>query len=158
MSFQLWTNGGETCPQGTIPIRRTTEKDMLRASSHQRFGRKRRRTATRAIRRDATSSSDHEVFAIHFPLFCSLTDSKLRFVPTWVFITCYDCEWFLQTSLSKQSTNSFKTNTMHHDYVYFPSHSLLPSIDSSWGTLLELTLQASIWTLPIFKCPSHYWC
>ncbi|XP_012571719.1 protein neprosin-like [Cicer arietinum] len=53
-SFQLWTNSGETCPKGTIPIRRTTEEDILRASSIQRFGRK-----PRPVRRDSTSS-DHE--------------------------------------------------------------------------------------------------
>ncbi|XP_023514474.1 uncharacterized protein LOC111778730 [Cucurbita pepo subsp. pepo] len=41
--FQLWSMSGEFCPEGTIPIRRTTEKDMLRASSVQRFGRKVRR-------------------------------------------------------------------------------------------------------------------
>ncbi|KAF8399741.1 hypothetical protein HHK36_015612 [Tetracentron sinense] len=49
--FQLWTNSGELCPEGTIPIRRTSEEDILRASSIQRFGRK--------VRRD-TSSSGHE--------------------------------------------------------------------------------------------------
>ncbi|KAJ4961847.1 hypothetical protein NE237_021757 [Protea cynaroides] len=53
--FQLWTNSGEFCPEGTIPIRRTTEEDILRASSIARFGRK----ISRPIRRD-TTSSDHE--------------------------------------------------------------------------------------------------
>ncbi|XP_059643613.1 protein neprosin-like [Cornus florida] len=53
--FQLWTNSGESCPEGTIPIRRTTEKDVLRASSIRKFGRKLRR----GVRRD-TTSSDHE--------------------------------------------------------------------------------------------------
>ncbi|XP_022945733.1 uncharacterized protein LOC111449872 [Cucurbita moschata] len=38
--FQLWSMSGESCPEGTVPIRRTTEEDMLRASSVQRFGRK----------------------------------------------------------------------------------------------------------------------
>lgn len=54
--FQLWTNSGELCPEGTVPIRRTTEKDVLRANSVQKFGRKLRR----GVRRD-TMSSDHEV-------------------------------------------------------------------------------------------------
>ncbi|XP_077221096.1 protein neprosin-like [Tasmannia lanceolata] len=53
-SYQLWRISGESCPEGTIPIRRTTENDFLRASSIGRFGRK-----TRAIRRDSTSSG-HE--------------------------------------------------------------------------------------------------
>lgn len=55
-SFQLWTVSGESCPEGTVPIRRTTEKDVMRASTLQRFGRK----IIRGVRRD-TMSSDHEV-------------------------------------------------------------------------------------------------
>lgn len=54
-SFQLWSDSGETCPEGTVPIRRTTEEDILRASSIRRFGRK-----PRAVRRDS-SGSGHEV-------------------------------------------------------------------------------------------------
>ncbi|KAL7191924.1 hypothetical protein ACSBR2_023908 [Camellia fascicularis] len=54
-SFQLWRNSSESCPEGTIPIRRTRESEVLRASSIQRFGKKLRRI----VRRD-TTSSDHE--------------------------------------------------------------------------------------------------
>ncbi|CBI28587.3 unnamed protein product, partial [Vitis vinifera] len=53
--FQLWSFSGESCPEGTIPIRRTTEEDVLRASSIGRFGRKVRRH----VRRDS-SSNGHE--------------------------------------------------------------------------------------------------
>ncbi|XP_042500756.1 uncharacterized protein LOC122078724 [Macadamia integrifolia] len=53
--FQVWINSGESCPEGTIPMRRTKEEDILRASSIARFGRK----ISRPVRRD-TSSSDHE--------------------------------------------------------------------------------------------------
>lgn len=55
-SYQLWAESGESCPEGTVPIRRTTEKDVLRASSLRRFGRKLRRH----VRRDSTGSG-HEV-------------------------------------------------------------------------------------------------
>lgn len=55
VDFQLWSLSGESCPEGTIPIRRTTEQDMLRASYVQRFGRKPRRH----VRKDS-SSGDHE--------------------------------------------------------------------------------------------------
>lgn len=55
-SFQLWRQTGESCPEGTVPIRRTTEQDILRASSVQRFGRK----PLKSIRRDSTGSG-HEV-------------------------------------------------------------------------------------------------
>ncbi|TYI94245.1 hypothetical protein E1A91_D02G189800v1 [Gossypium mustelinum] len=54
--FQLWSMSGESCPEGTIPIRRTSEEDMLRASSVGRFGRKRPR---RRVRRDSTNNG-HE--------------------------------------------------------------------------------------------------
>ncbi|KAJ4843803.1 hypothetical protein Tsubulata_009990 [Turnera subulata] len=54
-NFQLWGVSGESCPEGTIPVRRTTEQDILRASSLRRFGRKLRRI----VRRD-TSSNGHE--------------------------------------------------------------------------------------------------
>ena len=57
--FQLWSMSGESCSEGTIPIRRTTEKDLLRASSVRRFGRKPRRR----VRRDSTSNG-HEVGAL----------------------------------------------------------------------------------------------
>ncbi|RHN41642.1 putative neprosin [Medicago truncatula] len=38
--FQLWSLSGESCPEGTIPIRRTTEEDISRAGSIDSFGRK----------------------------------------------------------------------------------------------------------------------
>ena len=38
--FQLWSLSGESCPEGTIPIRRTTEQEILRVDSVSRFGRK----------------------------------------------------------------------------------------------------------------------
>ncbi|KAK6116535.1 hypothetical protein DH2020_049740 [Rehmannia glutinosa] len=53
--FQVWSMSDEFCPEGTVPIRRTSEEDVLRASSVRRFGRKIRRP----IRRDS-SSNGHE--------------------------------------------------------------------------------------------------
>ncbi|KAK4762544.1 hypothetical protein SAY86_008312 [Trapa natans] len=53
--FQPWSASGESCPEGTIPIRRATEQDLLRASSVRRFGQK----DVRRVRRD-TSRNDHE--------------------------------------------------------------------------------------------------
>ncbi|QHO20446.1 hypothetical protein HN51_062797 [Arachis hypogaea] len=58
---QLWTHSGESCPQGTIPIRRTTEQDILRSSSIRRFGRK-----PRGVRRDSTASGhEHAVVFVN---------------------------------------------------------------------------------------------
>lgn len=56
---QLWAQSNEYCPEGTIPIRRTTEKDVLRASSLKRFGRK----IPRGVRHDTTSVG-HEVSTV----------------------------------------------------------------------------------------------
>ncbi|KAA3476063.1 Periplasmic nitrate reductase [Gossypium australe] len=50
----------ENLPEGTVPIRRSTEKDVLRASSIRRYGRTRRRH----VRRDSTGSG-HE-YAVVF--------------------------------------------------------------------------------------------
>ncbi|KAJ0785481.1 putative neprosin [Helianthus annuus] len=55
-TIQLWAESKEFCPKGTIPIRRTTENDVLRASSLRRFGRKRK---IRGVRHD-TMSGGHE--------------------------------------------------------------------------------------------------
>ncbi|XP_074581656.1 protein neprosin-like [Curcuma longa] len=54
--FQAWASSGESCPEETVPIRRTMRQDILRASSIQRFGRK---PAVGALRRDSISSA-HE--------------------------------------------------------------------------------------------------
>ncbi|KAL5201971.1 hypothetical protein ABZP36_012923 [Zizania latifolia] len=56
---QAWWASGESCPEGTIPVRRTTEADLLRASSVGRFGMKPRGAGAGAARRDSTSSG-HE--------------------------------------------------------------------------------------------------
>ncbi|KAK1425889.1 hypothetical protein QVD17_21251 [Tagetes erecta] len=53
-NYQLWSLSGESCPEGTVPIRRTTEQDILRANSIRKFGRK-----IRPVQRD-TSSYGHE--------------------------------------------------------------------------------------------------
>ncbi|KAL8154222.1 hypothetical protein V2J09_011982 [Rumex salicifolius] len=58
-SIQLWSSLGESCPEGTIPIRRTTEEDVLRVGSYRRFGRKPRRFA----RRDSTGSRHEHAVA-----------------------------------------------------------------------------------------------
>ncbi|KAF7838300.1 putative neprosin [Senna tora] len=60
-SFQLWTHSGESCPEGTVPIRRTREEDVVRSSSIQRFGRK-----PRNVRRDSTASGhEHAVVFVN---------------------------------------------------------------------------------------------
>ncbi|XP_042387146.1 uncharacterized protein LOC121979254 [Zingiber officinale] len=53
--FQLWRTSGESCPEGSVPIRRTTEEDILRASSVKRFGRKPAVTMSHD-----SESNDHE--------------------------------------------------------------------------------------------------
>ncbi|KAL2936128.1 hypothetical protein RDABS01_019246 [Bienertia sinuspersici] len=59
-SIQQWAMSGESCPNGTIPIRRTTEEDVLRATNFGRFGRKPRRM----MRRDSEGSGHEHAVAI----------------------------------------------------------------------------------------------
>ena len=73
-NVQLWSISGESCPEGTVPIRRTTEQDMLRASSVKRFGRKPRRH----VRRDS-SSNGHEVSTININ--CTDRGNPRKFSP-----------------------------------------------------------------------------
>ncbi|KAI3696490.1 hypothetical protein L1987_79508 [Smallanthus sonchifolius] len=37
---QLWSSNGDSCPNGTIPIRRTSASDMLRSHSISKYGKK----------------------------------------------------------------------------------------------------------------------
>ncbi|XP_004509630.1 protein neprosin-like [Cicer arietinum] len=53
--FQLWSLSGESCPEGTIPIRRTREEDILRAGSISKFGKK-----LSDFRKDANSDNQVE--------------------------------------------------------------------------------------------------
>ncbi|XP_004516142.1 protein neprosin-like [Cicer arietinum] len=53
--IQLWILSGESCPEGTIPIRRTTEQDLLRAESIDTFGRK-----LHNFRSDSNANNGHE--------------------------------------------------------------------------------------------------
>lgn len=62
VSLQRWTESGESCPKGTIPIRRTTEDEVFRASSVRRFGRK----PTRIVRRDSSGNGhEHAVASVN---------------------------------------------------------------------------------------------
>lgn len=62
---QLWHQNGK-CPEGTIPVRRTKEDDILRASSIKRYGRKKRRTAPqpRSADPDLINQSGHQVIKV----------------------------------------------------------------------------------------------
>ncbi|KAJ4840186.1 hypothetical protein Tsubulata_002934 [Turnera subulata] len=93
-TYQLWAESGESCPEGTVPIRRTTAKDVLRASSIRRFGRKLRRH----VRRD-TSGSGHEVspdlYGDNYPRFFTYWTSD-----AYQATGCYNllCSGFVQTN------------------------------------------------------------
>ncbi|XP_039135537.1 uncharacterized protein LOC120272967 isoform X2 [Dioscorea cayenensis subsp. rotundata] len=56
-NIQLWRVSGKSCPEGTIAIGRTTEEDILRASSIRRFGRK---TISR-VHCDSTASGHEHI-------------------------------------------------------------------------------------------------
>ncbi|XP_038723189.1 uncharacterized protein LOC120014982 isoform X2 [Tripterygium wilfordii] len=62
---QLWQLNGR-CPQGTVPIRRITEEDILRASSIERFGMKRPNTIPRTSPTDFGDDSYVHEYAIAY--------------------------------------------------------------------------------------------
>ena len=65
-SLQLWALSGESCPEGTVPIRRTTKSDLLRASSIERFGKK---PMAASVRRDYASGGHEVISHLLFLLF-----------------------------------------------------------------------------------------
>ncbi|GAB4855803.1 hypothetical protein Ancab_024448 [Ancistrocladus abbreviatus] len=63
-TWQMWHNNGTMCPKGSVPIRRSTVDDVLRAKSLYHFGRKQRRLPLDVARRndapDVVSGNGHE--------------------------------------------------------------------------------------------------
>lgn len=65
----MWHKNGTRCPKGTIPVRRSTVHDVLRAKSLFDFGKKQRRfplTRRRSDAPDVVSGNGHEVRTFHF--------------------------------------------------------------------------------------------
>ncbi|XP_014491483.1 uncharacterized protein LOC106754056 [Vigna radiata var. radiata] len=61
MGMQNWHQNGTLCPKGTVPIRRSTVHDVLRAKSLFDFGKKRRRfSLARSDAPDVVSGNGHE--------------------------------------------------------------------------------------------------
>ncbi|MBA0603152.1 hypothetical protein Gorai_003308, partial [Gossypium raimondii] len=61
--WQMWHRNGTRCPKGTVPIRRSTTRDVLRAKSLFHFGKKQSTTINPTRRADApdvVSSNGHE--------------------------------------------------------------------------------------------------
>ncbi|KAH9728159.1 hypothetical protein KPL70_008918 [Citrus sinensis] len=62
-AWQMWHRNGTRCPKGTVPIRRSTEHDVLRAKSLFDFGKKQHRRIPlhrRADAPDVVSGNGHE--------------------------------------------------------------------------------------------------
>lgn len=62
-AWQMWHRNGTRCPKGTVPIRRSTEHDVLRAKSLFDFGKKQQRRSPldrRADAPDVVSGNGHE--------------------------------------------------------------------------------------------------
>ncbi|KAH9624563.1 hypothetical protein KSS87_000717, partial [Heliosperma pusillum] len=93
ISIQKWTETGESCPEGTVPIRRTTEDDVSRANKIGRFGQK-----PRFVRRDSTGNGHEANPALY-------GDQYPRFFTYWTTDAyqttgCYNllCSGFVQTN------------------------------------------------------------
>jgi hypothetical protein len=63
--LQLWHQNGR-CQEGTVPIRRTKKDDLLRASSMQRYGRKRHPAPNpMSIDLNMLNEGGHQVLSAH---------------------------------------------------------------------------------------------
>lgn len=76
-AFQTWRVNGTRCPRGSIPVRRSTVDDVLRAKSLFDFGKKKRPILLdrRTDAPDVVSGNGHEVrylFLFFFLLFQSI--------------------------------------------------------------------------------------
>lgn len=70
-AWQMWHRNGTRCPKGTVPIRRSSVHDVLRAKSLFDFGKKQTRIplARRSDAPDVVSGNGHEVgYLSLFPL------------------------------------------------------------------------------------------
>jgi hypothetical protein len=87
-SWQMWHRNGTRCPHGTVPIRRSTVHDVLRAKSLFDFGKKQRRSISLARHIDApdvVSGNGHEVSY----LFSPFEKSAILFFIASIYINIY---------------------------------------------------------------------
>lgn len=77
---QLWHVNGK-CPEGTIPVRRTKQDDVLRASSVKRYGKKKHRSIPqpRSADPDLINESGHQVSLLLLFFFSLLFSHKANF-------------------------------------------------------------------------------
>lgn len=73
--IQMWHMNGR-CSEGTIPIRRNREEDVLRASSVKRYGKKKHRSIPRprlaAPEPDLINQNGHQVCQTNLPFFSNM--------------------------------------------------------------------------------------
>lgn len=79
VAWQMWHQNGTRCPKGTVPIRRSTVHDVLRAKSLYEYGKKQRRSQLLFGRNEppevVNNGEGHEVCISinhHFILLCLL--------------------------------------------------------------------------------------
>jgi len=80
MAWQTWHLNGTRCPKGTVPIRRSTVHDVLRAKSLYDFGKKRSRLVPLSRRNDAPdvlSANGHEVYNLFTLQKCNFSEIDL---------------------------------------------------------------------------------
>lgn len=76
LEWQMWHLNGTRCPKGTIPVRRSTVHDVLRAKSLYDFGKKRPRSLMNLARKtdapDVVNGNGHEVCNLYLFLVFTL--------------------------------------------------------------------------------------
>ena len=69
-AFQVWQRSG-SCPNGTIPIRRVREQDLLRANSLDSFGKKFPYGSSKLgkeVNRSVSKTFDKHIFVLGFEI------------------------------------------------------------------------------------------
>lgn len=115
---QLWHQNGR-CPEGTIPIRRTTSNDILRASSVQHFGKKKHKSfpqpRSAKPQPDIITQSGHQVPLLFLPVLPLHTHNAKSF----------------KLVISTRQKREKKTLCMHMKALYYCSFIVFFSIWSN---------------------------
>lgn len=107
---QPWHQNGK-CPENTIPIRRTTVEDVLRASNISMYGKKRTRSIPNlnSINSPDTPNvlNGHQVKEILFKKQLHVIDN----IPLWLIQLFYDCSFnFIFSRMEKHAVAAAKNN------------------------------------------------
>ncbi|KAK3416767.1 hypothetical protein EUGRSUZ_H02527, partial [Eucalyptus grandis] len=119
--LQLWRMSSEACPEGTVPIRRMSEADVLRASSIQTFGKKVRSHALT----DTSDNSPETITGIQFQLCVVYVDQDQYYgaqatINVWQPYVAQDDEISVAQLWVSAGTDGVDLNTIEVGWQVYP--------------------------------------